>query len=49
MTNLVFNTICLILIFICFWRISELGNRLGMNIIVVQSLQKQLDDLKEKK
>jgi hypothetical protein len=47
-SEIFFDIICFIVICICLHRIAELNNRLEMNIIVVQSLQKQIDSLENK-
>jgi hypothetical protein len=47
MSNLIFDIICLSLIVLCLWRLADISHRLEMNIIVVQSLQSQLDTLEK--
>jgi hypothetical protein len=49
MSNLIFDIICLCLIVLCLWRLADISHRLEMNIIVVQSLQKEIDQLKKEK
>lgn len=49
MSNLIFDIICLSLIVLCLWRLADISHRLEMNIIVVQSLQNEIDQLKKEK
>jgi len=41
------DAICLLLVFLCLWRLADVSHRLDMNIIVVQSLQSEIDSLKK--
>jgi hypothetical protein len=47
MISLIFDIILFILICLCLWRLADIKHRLEMNIIVVQSLQFQLDTLEK--
>ena len=46
--KLLFDIIVFLLILLCFHRIAELSNRLGMNIMVVQVLQDRINELEKK-
>lgn len=48
MRELIFDIILLVLIIICFSRITYTRHRLEMNIMAVQGLQHQIDNLTKK-
>lgn len=47
MIDKVLFIIIFILLGLISWRLDTISNRLGMNIMAVQNLQKQLDELKK--
>jgi len=47
MNQLLFDIILFGLICLCLWRLADIRHRLEMNIIVVQSLQHQLNTLEK--
>jgi hypothetical protein len=48
MRGLIFDIIILVLVVICFSRLTYTRHRLEMNVMAVQGLQHQIDDLNKK-
>jgi hypothetical protein len=48
MRELIFDAILFVLVFLCWQQITYIRHRLEMNIMVVQGLQHQIDELRER-